>query len=157
MYRRGSTQKSLVIIPSLNRIHSFFLRMASQHQRMCCVGMCPPGSRSTIDDETREEKDAWKWVELSRYPPSPHSLYSLTCSWPPYSHGHKQPIWSGFRFAYCWSHYRWHIPLSLSLVLSHSLSLFPSLENAGRVPRQKELSSPCQQPCVWGRPVPWQQ
>lgn len=62
-------------------------------------------------------------------------------------------------FACCSSHHRWLIvlPLNLSLVFSRSLSLFPSLENAGRVPRQKELSSPCQQPRVWDRPVSWQQ
>lgn len=62
-------------------------------------------------------------------------------------------------FACCSSHHRWLIvlPLNLSMVFSRSLSLFPSLENAGRVPRQKELSSPCQQPRVWDRPVSWQQ
>lgn len=77
-----------------------------------------------------KQKDARKWVEWS-FPEISfsHSLYSLTCSSPPYSHGHKQPVWSGFRFcllllspslAYCPP----SKPLFGLLPLSVTLSLF---------------------------------
>lgn len=76
-----------------------------------------------------KQEDARKWVEWS-FPEFSLSLlfsfFLLTCLCPPYSHGYKQPVWSGFRFACCWSHHRCLIvlPLNLSLVLSRSLSLF---------------------------------
>ncbi len=74
-----------------------------------------------------KQNDARKWVEWS-FPEISFSR-SLTCSSPPYSHGHKQPVWSGFRFACCWSHHRWLIvppskPLFGLLPLSVTLSFF---------------------------------
>lgn len=169
----GNTQISL--IPSLrsmilcNKCLCFMLNSGKDsfsHSSRECMGRCIVlecahlGCSRLKMMKLEKQKDARKWAEWS-FPEISFSLslYSLTCSSPPYSHGHKQPVWSGFRFACRWSHHRWLIvpPLNLSLVFSRSLSLFPSLENAGRVPRQKELSSPCQQPRVWDRPVSWQQ
>lgn len=142
-----------------NPLSLFFQWVGSQYGRMYCVGMCSPGLQPAKEDETREANGCQEMsgVELCKdfFLPFPYVLLSSI----KYSHGNKQPVWSCFMFAFCWSHCSWLIvlPLNLSLVFSHSLSLFPSLENAGRVPGQKELSSPCQQPCVWDRPVSWQQ
>lgn len=98
-----------------------------------CVGMCSPGLQPGKDDETREAKGCQEMsgVVLFPYISFSHPLYSLTCSSPPYSHGHKQPVWSGFRFclplvspsvdqAYCAP----SKPLFGLLPLSVTLSLF---------------------------------
>lgn len=64
---------------------------------------------------------------------------------------HKQLVWHRgcwFSPVYC----SFSKPVFFFLVLCHC-----SLENAGRVPGQKELSSPCQQSCVRDGPVSWKQ
>lgn len=99
----------------------------------CSVLECAHLGYSRLkDDETREAVGCQEMsgMELSRVFFLLFCFFfsSLTCSSPPFSHGCKQPVWSGFRFACCWSHHRWLIvpPLNLSLVFSRSLSLCPS-------------------------------
>lgn len=107
---------------------SFLQQVGFQYRGMWCAGMCSPG---------QQQAKRW-WNQRSRRMPgnewngafqsflSPLSSFFSSLYLPPYSHGYKQPVWSGFRFVCCWSHHRQLIvlPLNLSLVFSRSLCLF---------------------------------
>ena len=95
-----------------------------------------------------KQKDARKWAEW-RFPEISfsRSLYSLTCSSSPYSHGHKQPVWSGFRFclpllspslAYCPLSKPLFGLLPLSVTLSFFRKCWTSAKTEGAV---KSLST----------------
>lgn len=94
-----------------------------------------------------KQKDARKWVEWSFPEISLPFSFPLTCSSPPYSHGHEQPVWSGFRFclllvspslAYCPPSKPLFGLLPLSVTLSFFRKCWTSAKTEGAV---KSLST----------------